>query len=597
MLTPYRAARCLLFLTLGCHFGRWEAAAAQVAAEPATLEVLQHLPDDALGFVLVHNLGDADAKTQRLLTTFRVTTPGPLALVQLTTGLGEGLDKQGDALLAFLPGAHNLPDLIPMLLAPVEDYGKFAASAGGDESGEICRVTIGGEDVLAARDGDFALLMNVEHRETMELLLAADPAPVADVEPLRTWLEGNVVAAVLLPTGADLLVKLGEAQLDAQRARIEARWDGEENAERLAEEMLPIDMGRDLLDAARGEFHALAAGLAADDELNMRLTMRAVLQPDSELAALGEVKRQENPLAGYAAGPVVGYGEVVAASAWGDAMLRFYERIIASAPEEFGYGAMTKEDWARFRESQSLVSKGVRSYSMIMRPGEGDDPIVSQFYGIVHVDDAAEVIANWEKSFEISNEVMGKFQTEIDFQYEVERRDIAGKPGMEISIDMAKAMGDPNVPAMDAVAKAIFGENGVMRFFLVAADDHTLVMGAAGEGEVVELMTAYQQGESGLADSEIAAKTAQLLDPEAPWQGVVSPAGYIAWLERAMKTMLQNMGAFMTPPDFPEFPESPPIGFSARVVDGHLAFEVVMAGETAEAISTFAKEVEEMDGL
>ncbi|MCG8449355.1 MAG: hypothetical protein MI725_07240, partial [Pirellulales bacterium] len=175
--------------------------------------VYDYLPEDALGFVTFRNLSEIDTKAQKLTELFEIPLPAPLTFVKLTTGLNEGLHAEGDVLVALLPGATPTSEPEPMVLLPISDYPTFAESIHGDASGEICRVSIAGEDVLVAKDREYALLMNVEHRETLEVLLDMEPKPVADLQPLEPWLAKNDVAVAIMPAGAELLIKLGNDAL------------------------------------------------------------------------------------------------------------------------------------------------------------------------------------------------------------------------------------------------------------------------------------------------------------------------------------------------------------------------------------------------
>src|SRR5688572_16687599 len=85
--------------------------------------VLERLPEDAIGFVLVRNLSETNAKLERVLKMFEKASPtpipAPLAIVKAATGLGAGLNDQGDALLALLPGQGGIADARPLLLVSV----------------------------------------------------------------------------------------------------------------------------------------------------------------------------------------------------------------------------------------------------------------------------------------------------------------------------------------------------------------------------------------------------------------------------------------------------------------------------------------------
>ena len=133
------------------------------------------LPDNTLGFVWIRNVEDADKKISAFLQRFDVPLPSPLKFLKFATGLSAGIDSGSDLLVALLPPEEGSRGYQPIVLLPVDDYGKLATTVRGDTSGEICRITISGEDVLIAHNHSHALLMNVEHRTTMVRLLAREP--------------------------------------------------------------------------------------------------------------------------------------------------------------------------------------------------------------------------------------------------------------------------------------------------------------------------------------------------------------------------------------------------------------------------------------
>src|SRR5689334_20886172 len=140
-----RVLVCLLTMT----------AASSALAEAVT----DHLPENAWGFIVVHNLQAANAKVEKLLTLFKELTPqpipAPLQLVKATTGLGAGVNEQGDVMLVVLPGKEGQPTPTPVFVVPISDYAAFAESIKADATGEACSVTVAGEDVLVAKRGAF----------------------------------------------------------------------------------------------------------------------------------------------------------------------------------------------------------------------------------------------------------------------------------------------------------------------------------------------------------------------------------------------------------------------------------------------------------
>ena len=86
----YQSVSCIVVLIL-LLFG----SACQAA------DVLQEVPNDVLGFVVVRNLNTVDAKFKWLSLELRNKTFSPLAFLKAVTNVQEGLNLEGDLLLAM----------------------------------------------------------------------------------------------------------------------------------------------------------------------------------------------------------------------------------------------------------------------------------------------------------------------------------------------------------------------------------------------------------------------------------------------------------------------------------------------------------------
>ena len=81
-------------------------------------DITQYLPEDALGFVLIRNLDEANSKINKLIRTYELPLPAPLDFIKSATRLGGGINMQGNILIALLPAENPSSDLVPMVLLP-----------------------------------------------------------------------------------------------------------------------------------------------------------------------------------------------------------------------------------------------------------------------------------------------------------------------------------------------------------------------------------------------------------------------------------------------------------------------------------------------
>jgi hypothetical protein len=560
--------------------------------------VLDHLPEDAIGFALVRSVSATSAKIERVAKIFENLSPQPIPapwpLIKATTGLGAGLDEQGEALLAFLPGSEGLSDPRMLLLVPVHDYVAFAGSISADATGEICPVTIAGEEVLVAHRGGYAALMNVEHRTQLEQLLASTPRRPDALAPLADWLNRVDVAAVLTPNGVELLTAAGKAGLDGQRAAAEGQLGDPQFADQLRLAQQTFDMYDTVLQYLGAKTTAAAAGLAIDDQANVKLVSQVLLAKDGDLAdAPTTPPAERSPFAGIADQDFVFAAGGPFPQGYADAMSKFTRRMIEQFPGAYGFDKFADEDWKELEAAWRDAMKGLRSMSVAMLPGEDDDPLYSNVFGVLTVDDSEAYLKAYAESMKKWNDLLAKTSSDIKIQYQTSDVEIAGKRGILLSSNVAEAAADPNVPGVQMMMKAMFGEDGVLRIYLVAAEKQKIVMAMSDEPGVAAAVAASLQADQGLAASNLTKKAVKLLDPQAPWLALVSPKGCVAWFTRLYKLILANFAGGVQGPDIPEFPETPPVGMSLNLGDGRVSGEMAWSVETLEGLARYIKKCQD----
>jgi hypothetical protein len=561
-----------------------------VRAEP----VLDHLPEDAIGFVAVRDLQAASTKTEKLLKMFEQLAPQPipepLVLAKAATGLGAGLNEQGDMLLVALPGqGEGMAMPAPLLIVPVSDYAAFAGSVNGDAGGEICRVTIAGEEVLVAKRGSYAVLMNVENRDRLESLLAKPPKTPAGVEPLKDWLAKTDAAAVLTPSGVDLLTSLGQAGLAGQRAALDAQPVDPQLEKTFRSLKQTFEVYETVLGFLGAELDAAAIGIGIDDEANFKLMTQAVLTKGGKLADVKPIEPlKDSPLAGYADKPFVVAAGGPIPSSYGQVMATFGRKMLEKYPSAYGFEKFTDKEWDEVEAMWTDTVRGLRSASMILLPGEGEEPLISNIYSIVKVDDAMKYLSSYAESMKKWNELLARTSLDIKLKYEVSEVEVSGKKGLLMVSDVLSAAQDENVPDVQTFIKAMVGEDGKTRMYLIAVDDNTVVAAMADEAHATKIMDHAAKRETGLAESSAVQTAGKLLDPQATWMGMISPKGLVAWVGRIYNNMFVSAGG-APPIEFPEFPATPAVAFSVKLADGRLSTELAWPVETTQGLVAFIK--------
>ena len=89
-------------------------------------DLIDEVPNDALGFVYAHNLAAVDAKIGQLSATIQHNLPRPLELARQVTGVREGIKTDGDFLVVLFPESGDNGGPIRFCVwVPVVDYDRF----------------------------------------------------------------------------------------------------------------------------------------------------------------------------------------------------------------------------------------------------------------------------------------------------------------------------------------------------------------------------------------------------------------------------------------------------------------------------------------
>jgi hypothetical protein len=139
-----------------------------LVATSARAQVLSQLPSDAFVVLKIKNLQDVSSKVAQLsqqwgLANMRPELNDPLGSILGLTGLGQGLNKNGEAGVAVMPPGPNQNEPHVVIVVPVTDYKAFTASlpnAGAEGEFQTFRPGEGGPMIYASNWGQYAALSN-----------------------------------------------------------------------------------------------------------------------------------------------------------------------------------------------------------------------------------------------------------------------------------------------------------------------------------------------------------------------------------------------------------------------------------------------------
>ena len=283
----------------------WLFTAAALRAQESPLELI---PQDTLGFAVIHDLSDTNERVAKVTQKMQIPIGDLLTMAKGFLGVQEGLDEKGGLAIALVSGpqGREWEESVWCAVVPVTDYNKFLAPLDPkDPDAKITAVTIMGMNMLAARKGNFAVLASGETSETLERILAAKASVSAEVKPLAGWMADKQLAVVVTPAGKKLLLQTIVGALpDVEQLKKDAGDPAPEQLGAFENVGEIFGLLKKVLAGADEQLTHLALGLRIEDDASLRLAARVLFTQGGKLAAWSkEVKApQESLLTGVPAG-------------------------------------------------------------------------------------------------------------------------------------------------------------------------------------------------------------------------------------------------------------------------------------------------------
>lgn len=546
-------------------------------------DALQRIPENALGFIVVRNLAETDSKIESLFDPFDLATSSPLALSKIITKLDEGLDLTGDLVITLLPGGGPNPELEPMVLLPVSSYQAFATSIHADTSGEICRVTLMGEDILVAQDGPFALLMNIEHRATMEEMVSFAAEPVAGLAPLADWLPEQELALVLMPNGIKRLGQQPVQSLLSQRARRRYGYSLSKSILQWFDSQATSPKIRQFL---QKNVELLAIGITVDGQSNIRLSQQLLLRKDNPLARTSlKTTTRRTPQLGLSDQPNVFTAGGPVLAGWGKqltSLLHYLDQTQTPTNRRIKSSPATEREKEK---AYQLLFKDIQACSVMMLTGKKGEPLCGNFLGVATVPDTQKYFVSLTEVIKIWNKLTDESTDDFKPDFELLKYEAAGKQGHEIAVDFATTLRDPRVPMINWLLEAAFGPEGKLRFQLVQLDEQTFAFGMTTREQMTQLIAAAQQNQAAEPISHELQTTYKLLPPDASWKMLVNPRECLLWIARVDNEFMTHLTNRTT--TLPEMPACPPLGISMREDNSRWQIEIVCPASSWQVISNY----------
>lgn len=562
-----------------------------VGREIAAQDILAQIPADALGYVTVHNLRSFDAKVEKLSAVAQYNLPRPLVFLNQATGISAGLKLDGDATLVLLGDPANGGGQIEFCIwLPVVDYDAFINSLHANSMGDLAAVAIAGEDLLVARHGDWALIMDPDQRERLKELAAAAPTPTpAAVPSWKDWIQSNDVTAVALAPGVHQLLGLISDQDESRDDDAPFSAINSDNQPNFAA-VTPSRGATDILSVIHAEARqwaaaapdlvqllqqapAIGVGLRLDENGNAIASARLSLEKlevnalRNDNSAAGELPASVYPGGGFA---------VHAAGHLPPALLTTlasaYVRRTAADMQTQEHTVLNEPALKELESAVEKAANTVQGVELVSQPGADPQPVYTNNFVVVRVaaaetflDQAREVVRLWNKA---NREAQG----ETKLLFDSEDSKIGDRAAIQYSLDVASLEGGPALPEVRQAMEKMFGAGGKLRAWVVNVDDHTVLLGAGVPEQITAAVKTLDEKKTIDWQTPDIGEANALLPAEADWRLFIDAHRYSQWRQREAVAM--SGAPVIGGPLVRAFPPSPPIGAAGGVHENELWLEV-----------------------
>ncbi len=545
----------------------------------------QAIPGDPLGFALIRDLSAIDAKLAAVVKHLQMPIPSALETLQAQTGISEGFDKNGTAIIALYAGKEGESPL-PIIMIPVADFAKFAQNFGDSkEEDGIREVSPAGTESLLAKHGAFAVFGPPSQKDRFKATLAAKGN--AKIALPADWVAKQDAVVIVLPQGVKTLTALGRAGIAQIKQGMQAAPVPKEQLDAM---LAGFELYDQLFTAADKEVSHMAAGFQISDDGGLALNSAVRFSAEGDWSkASAELGARANP--GFTAlpsGPFLMAFDGVMSKQFAEKMMAFSVQSMQNMAQAAGH-PLSADKAKELTTAMRQMMDDVQSMSMLVSPPKPGQSLYDGMLGVMRTADASKFLANYEKGAQATNEVLKQINNPLMAPYEIKRGDVGGIKTVEFSMDMSamfEQMG--NNPATKPMMQLMFGESSKITAYLADADKNTIVMGYSREAFRRAHELVRTKGETLNGDADVA-KTIELLPGKAQFLALVSPRGLVDMIRTVIQAAVPP-GAI---PPLPEFPDTPPVGFAAQMGGQGVQTTLVVPSQVLEGIGDYIQLVQQ----
>jgi hypothetical protein len=551
---------------------------------------LQVIPGTALAWGAVNHIESAAEKVQNLTKVMQIPAPNLLDTVKKGSGLEKGMDEKSAIGFFAVPTKDEKEPAAAAVFVAVSDEKEFLDNfeiVKGDKIKEAkikSRADSGSSAThcVAILHG-YAVMSPISDRAAVEAAVASKKSVAAEMTGFETWLAENDASLVGTAAG----IKFAAKQMkDEMKKSEDATTPGTAELVKNIQKLYGS-----VLEGGPNEVTLALAGIRCDKQGALRVIGRARLAQGGKLSkAIADLPPvNENLLGNVPGGPFVFAGAGIGIPGFMDAYVNLYSELMKSM-NAMGMGG---DEMSKMMKESLETAKHIQSMSFVWKQGKRSDPIYSNMYGTMKVDNSTQVLDTQEKYAERFNKILKEGKQPAIKAMEAKRLQVAGKPAlqMETTMDFSEV---PGTEQSRAMFDMMFGVGNKMLVYNVAADEHTIVMGIGVPQErMAAALDVLAQPKKSLAEDANLSATSSMLPEKSQWVMYLSPRGLMQMTTRITTETLKNVpgaNGFV----LPEFPKSPPIGFAVKAASDELRAEIAIPAPLVEAAGGYVQEMQKV---
>ena len=550
----------------------------------AAQSVLEMVPDDAFGAVIINQMAQTDAKIQKLGQQIQMPAPSPLMMLKAMAKAEKGLDEKGSAAVIAMPAKEDGGRPIPVIVLPVSDYKVFVGQFAPEKvTDAISKVTIGDRRTLVANKDGYALFAQADDQEAFQAVLESDKSVAAEVAPWKQWATDNDAVVIVTRHGLKLFFARADKELEKAKEAMASMGD------QAAPATAAFDMYREMFGVAEKGIAAVGVGLVIEEDGALRLSTNGLFVPGEDLAKWFEgVKPLEgNALAGLPKGPFVGAVAGPLPSAMMESLMRVSVDMMKASPNVYG---LNEEQTEKLAKISTETMKGVQGMSMMLGIAKPGEPLYAGMAGAMWTEDSEAFLNRYAEQTKASAELAAGAEKSPLKSIKVEPIEIDGAKGFKVKMDLSSMFSMPGMEKQAKMLEKMYGE-GEMIAYILAADKNVVVFSYRSEDVAKRALAAVKNADASLAAEAGVAATAVKLPTDADWYAYLSPTGTLEFVNNTLASVLPAGTEIKLPP----FPETPPLGFSAKVDAAGVWKQIYIPADVVKSIAPYAVQVRAMN--